>query len=204
MGDDSNPGPSWPPNLSASYRKSAMRLRTLAIAGITGTAVLALVLADGGVADARKLASIQVFFGQAQGRTPLGGCGVDFRAWADDNPDRPGSITLNPQGLNTYGPDGCGGWVAIRWARPSGLRIDWFTECGRCTRGPTGACSRRWDLPPVLGGCCWISTARRTAPPTNPVMRRPSTCPEFRTRTVSEITGLRRLAGQDRGLGTCG
>ncbi|WP_330184394.1 hypothetical protein OHB26_12845 [Nocardia sp. NBC_01503] len=133
-----------------------MRPRTLITAGITGATTLALTLAGGGVADAQELAPSQVFFGQAQGRALLGGCGVDFRAWVDYNPDRPGSITLNLQGLNTYGPSGdapggCDGWVAIRWANPAGLRIDWFTEWRPVHAGPEGGATTVLDLPTGSG-----------------------------------------------------
>lgn len=130
-----------------------MKMLPLAAAG---AAVLALTLGATGTASAAELGPSQVFFGQPEGRALLGGCGVDFRAWVDYNPDRPGAITLNLQGLNTYGPGagsptGCDGWVAIRWANPSGLRIDWFTEWRPVHAGPDGGATTSLDLPTGSG-----------------------------------------------------
>lgn len=130
-------------------------MKLLPLAGASAAA-LALLIAGTGTANAHEIQPSQVLFGQPEGRALLGGCGVDFRAWADYNPDRPGALTLNLEGLRSYGPDagrpgGCDAWVAIRWANPNGLRIEWTTLWRPVHADPNGGTTTALDLPTGSG-----------------------------------------------------
>lgn len=72
-----------------------------------------------GTAVAAELPPTSTPYG-TEGRALLGACGVQYRMWVDHNPERPGTVTLNLQGVNTYGPGentpgGCDAFVNYYW-----------------------------------------------------------------------------------------